>query len=313
MLEASEETEHQQLLAQTCLCASHLAKMETERHPGFVSHVAQDKAVPAALWPCRGATPACGWAERGAGPRPPWRHPVLRHPGVRGGVGAGRAHAAVPRGCRHVGYCHGSCDKGVRGIDSSGLLAASPECPRPAPQPVRGRGRRGGRGSGRGRTRVAGPIPPPPNTAVPRVAAGLRLREEGPGAVRGSTRGRVCVCESRGRAWCVCACPAVCAWGDPGAAGGARGEDGGGGAVVEAAVAGLPARCRRSAELRRGPGQPRSRRSAAPAPQRACPGPPGAGEANRERTAAAEGLSAGSAVLMSLRILFILHRALFDV
>lgn len=57
----------------------------------------------------------------------------------------------------------------------------------------------------------------------------------------------------------------------------------------------------------------RSRRSAAPAPQRACPGPPGAGEANRERTAAAEGLSAGSAVLMSLRILFILHRALFDV
>lgn len=162
MLEAPEETEHQQLLAQTCLCASHLAKMETERHPGFVSHVAQDKAVPAALWPCRGATPACGWAERGAGPRPPWRHPVLRHPGVRGGVGAGRAHAAVPRGCRHVGYCHGSCDKGVRGIDSSGLLAASPECPRPAPQPVRGRGRRGGRGSGRGRTRVAGPIPPPP-------------------------------------------------------------------------------------------------------------------------------------------------------
>lgn len=158
-----------------------------------------------------------------------------------------------------------------------------------------------------------GRSPPPPNTAVPRVAAGLRLREEGPGAVRGSTRGRVCVCESRGRAWCVCACPAVCAWGDPGAAGGARGEDGGGGAVVEAAVAGLPARCRRSAELRRGPGQPRSRRSAAPAPQRACPGPPGAGEANRERTAAAEGLSAGSAVLMSLRILFILHRALFDV
>ena len=144
-------------------------------------------------------------------------------------------------------------------------------------------------------------------------AAGLRLREEEPGAVRGSTRGRVCVCVSWGRAWCVCTCPAVCAWGDPGAAGGARGDGRGAAVAGLPARSRLPARCRRSARLRRGAGQPRSRRSAAPAPQRACPGPPGAGEANRERAAAAEGLSAGSAVLMSLRILFILHRALFNV
>lgn len=31
---------------------------------------------------------------------------------------------AIPRGHRHVGYCHGSCDRGVRGVDASGLLAA---------------------------------------------------------------------------------------------------------------------------------------------------------------------------------------------
>lgn len=69
MLEAPEETEHQQLLAQTCLCASHLAKMETERHPGFISHIPQDKAIPAAAWPCCGASPRVrvGSAGRGAG------------------------------------------------------------------------------------------------------------------------------------------------------------------------------------------------------------------------------------------------------
>lgn len=48
VLEAPAETEHQQLLAQTCLCASHLAKMETELSPGFVSHIPKHKAVPAA-------------------------------------------------------------------------------------------------------------------------------------------------------------------------------------------------------------------------------------------------------------------------
>lgn len=49
VLEAPAETEHQQLLAQTCLCASHLAKMETELSPGFVSHIPKHNAVPAAL------------------------------------------------------------------------------------------------------------------------------------------------------------------------------------------------------------------------------------------------------------------------
>lgn len=49
VLEAPAETEHQQLLAQTCLCASHLAKMETELSPGFVSHIPKHNAAPAAL------------------------------------------------------------------------------------------------------------------------------------------------------------------------------------------------------------------------------------------------------------------------
>lgn len=47
VLEAPAETEHQQLLAQTCLCASHLAKMETEPSPHFISHIARHNAVPA--------------------------------------------------------------------------------------------------------------------------------------------------------------------------------------------------------------------------------------------------------------------------
>lgn len=54
---------------------------------------------------------------------------------------------------------------------------------------------------------------------------------------------------------------------------------------------------------------------ASPAWQRVaggCEGLPGR-RGSHLRAAAAEGLSAGSAVLMSLRILFILYRALFDV
>lgn len=61
-----------------------------------------------------------------------------------------------------------------------------------------------------------------------------------------------------------------------------------------------------------GPGSARSPPPQLPPPppqqHRACPGLGSGCEA-----AAAEGLSAGSAVLMSLRILFILYRALFDV
>lgn len=48
VLEAPAETEHQQLLAQPCLCASHLAKMETEPSPGFVSYMPQHNATLAA-------------------------------------------------------------------------------------------------------------------------------------------------------------------------------------------------------------------------------------------------------------------------
>lgn len=48
VLEAPAETEHQQLLAQPCLCASHLAKMETEPSPGFVSDMPQHNATLAA-------------------------------------------------------------------------------------------------------------------------------------------------------------------------------------------------------------------------------------------------------------------------
>lgn len=48
VLEAPAETEHQQLLAQTCLCASYLAKMETEPSPGFVSHIPEHNAGPTA-------------------------------------------------------------------------------------------------------------------------------------------------------------------------------------------------------------------------------------------------------------------------
>lgn len=47
VLEAPAETEHQQLLAQPCLCASHLAKMETGPSAGFVSYMPQHNASPA--------------------------------------------------------------------------------------------------------------------------------------------------------------------------------------------------------------------------------------------------------------------------
>lgn len=80
--EAPAETEHQQLLAQTCLCASHLAKMETEPSPGFLSLIPTHSPVPAA--PSLAAAPEPGAMQRqwcgaqGQGllyQRQPLRHP----------------------------------------------------------------------------------------------------------------------------------------------------------------------------------------------------------------------------------------------
>lgn len=331
VLEAPAETEHQQLLAQTCLCASHLAKMETELSPGFVSHIPKHNAVPAASLLAAalksGATQRrqCGAPRQG----PPCQGRALWHQSTRAATGPQREDArggtgdlnehtcvptpAIPRGHRHIGYCHGSCDRGVRGVDASGLLAApagqskmpksllssagagplpagggrcsgqevpialgSTGKPAPAgrappchpgvpgsPLPSGAGGQAGGlagcreltclrawrgraavpgacrrrRGCGHGSSgregrRAAGALP-----AVARAhggaargcgAAGVSrygpLRGGGAGSAawlpaRPCQRGHPClrVCLPR-RAWCVCTCPAVCAWGSPAAA-----------------------------------------------------------------------------------------------
>lgn len=95
VLEAPAETEHQQLLAQTCLCASHLAKMETELSPGFVSHIPKHNTVPAASLLAAalksGATQRwqCGAPRQG----PPCQGRALRHQITRAATGPQREEA----------------------------------------------------------------------------------------------------------------------------------------------------------------------------------------------------------------------------
>lgn len=128
----------------------------------------------------------------------------------------------------------------------------------------------------------------------------------------------------------MCTCPAVCAWGSPAAA--RRGAAIAGAAQLELPAArhgflGRPCCITETpgktllpvgASAGKGDGSARLAPScppASPARQRVaggCQGLPG-WRGSHLRAAAAEGLSAGSAVLMSLRILFILYRALFDV
>lgn len=86
MPEAPAETEHQQLLAQTCLCASHLAKMETEPSPGFLSLTPTHSPVPAA--PSLAAAPEPGVMQcqrcRAQGQGLLYQRQPLRHPRVPG-------------------------------------------------------------------------------------------------------------------------------------------------------------------------------------------------------------------------------------
>lgn len=132
MLEAPEETEHQQLLAQTCLCASRLAKMETEPNPGCLSHPAQHKALPAATGPgAAPGTPAPSPAARGA---PAGNGtPGSAQPGAR--PGSPPIAVAVPLSPRPPPYRGGRRDRGARG--------AAPARPSPCRAGVAGRPRPG--------------------------------------------------------------------------------------------------------------------------------------------------------------------------